>query len=73
MYSLIITVKSIESLYSCAQSLLLNQYLIDVETSLPHGDKYVIPSLLWPPPLIIVNPDRSRHKSFMSSCIGVNS
>lgn len=50
MYSLITTVKCIKALYSNAQPLSLNQYWIDVETSLPHGEKYLIPSLIWPPP-----------------------
>lgn len=58
MYSLIITVKSINALFSNAELLLLNHYSTDVETFFSHGEEYVIPSLIWPPPTLEKTPDR---------------
>lgn len=50
MYSLMITVEAICFFPSYKDILLLNQYSINVEASLSHGEEYVIPSLIWPPP-----------------------
>ena len=50
MYSLMITVEAICFFPSYKDILLLNQYSINVESSLSHGEEYLIPSLIWPPP-----------------------
>lgn len=73
MYSLIITIKSIQGLYINLEPLLLNHYATDVETSLSHGEGYLIPSLIWPPPAICVKSGLYRVCLFMSSHCEVNS
>jgi len=73
MYSLIITVKSINALYTNEEPLLLNQYITDVEVSLSHGENYLIPSLIWPPPSIDTKPYAVGTRLFISSRFGVNS
>jgi hypothetical protein len=73
MYSLIITVKSINALYTSVELLLLSHYSTDVETSLSHGEEYVIPSLIWPPPLINTKSYAVGARLFISSRFGVNS
>jgi len=55
MYSLIITVKSIDALYSKSEPLLLNQYANNIEVTFKHGEGYVIPSLIWPPPNLYIS------------------
>lgn len=49
MYSLIITVKSISGLFTNLTTT-MQQYFSDVQVTLDHGEGYVIPSLIWPPP-----------------------
>lgn len=49
MYSLIITVRSINALYANMEPL-TRQYSDRTEANLNHGKDYVIPSLIWPPP-----------------------
>jgi hypothetical protein len=53
MYSLIITVKSIEMLSNFANSL-IHQYEVNVHSTLKHGEEYLIPSLRWPPPPLVI-------------------
>ena len=52
MYSLINTVQSIEALCTNAVPL-IQQYFYNVEVTPDHGEGYVIPSLIWPPPTLL--------------------
>jgi hypothetical protein len=53
MYSLIITVKSIEMLSDFANSL-FHQYEVNVHSTLKYGEGFLIPSLRRPPPPFVI-------------------
>lgn len=72
MYSLMITVEAICFFPSHKDILLLNQYSMNVESSLSHGEGYVIPSLIWPPPYTNTKTDAVGTRLFISSRFGLN-
>lgn len=61
MFSIIITVQGLELMSVC----IARQYAQETETKLSHGEGYGIPSLIWPPPVLQIDPVLSR--SFMTS------
>ena len=64
MLSLMLTVASMQGI----EPLQLTHYSTEVETSLSHGQGYLIPALIWPPP-----PDESNIRLLMKLILKVAS